>query len=78
MVAKKSDIIMKDICTSLDMPKSTLTNMVNRLERKGYLNRTISRRDLRSYGLALRARGTDRTSKDYKKIINGVSRYYEK
>lgn len=73
MVAKNPDIIMKDICTALSMPKSTLTNMVNRLERSGYITRTITRKDLRSYGLALTDKGitTQKEHAEYEQFVFG-------
>lgn len=57
IVSENPDIILKSICEILDLPKSTLTNTINRLEEKGYLFRTITKKDLRSYGLSLTEKG---------------------
>ncbi len=57
IVSVNPDIILKSICEILDLPKSTLTNTINRLEEKGYLFRTITKKDLRSYGLSLTEKG---------------------
>ena len=57
LCSEKPDIILKDISKMLDLPKSTLTNIINRLEEKGYLFRTITKKDLRSYGLCLTEKG---------------------
>ena len=57
IVSKNPDVILREICTYLDIPKSTLTNAVDRLEKRNYLNRIISKRDKRSYGLELTAEG---------------------
>lgn len=57
LVSGNPDIILKDITKMLDLPKSTLTNIINRLEEKGYLFRTITKKDLRSYGLCLTEKG---------------------
>lgn len=57
MIAEQPDIILKDICNTLHIPSSTLTSAVNRLEDRGLLNRVISRRDRRSYGLQLTDKG---------------------
>lgn len=57
MVYHKPDIIFRDICDELDLPKSTLTNIIDRLEKWGYLKRTISQRDRRSYGIELTEKG---------------------
>ena len=56
-VSQQPDVILKDISSVLDLPKSTLTSIVSRLERKGYILRIISQRDLRSYGLRLTEKG---------------------
>ncbi len=57
IVSENPDIILKSICEILNLPKSTLTNTINRLEEKGYLFRTITKKDLRSYGLSLTEKG---------------------
>ena len=57
IVSENPDIILKSICQILDLPKSTLTNTINRLEEKEYLFRTITKKDLRSYGLSLTEKG---------------------
>ncbi len=57
IVSENPDIILKSICEILDLPKSTLTNTINRLEEKEYLFRTITKKDLRSYGLSLTKKG---------------------
>lgn len=57
IVYYKKDVILKEICTMLDIPKSTLTSAIDRLEKLNYVNRTISKRDRRSYGLELTDEG---------------------
>ena len=57
LIAEQPDIILKDICDELHIPNSTLTSAINRLEERGLLNRVISRRDRRSYGLELTDKG---------------------
>lgn len=56
-VSEKPDIIFKEICDTLNIPKSTLTNAVDRLEKRKYLYRVISHRDRRSFGLELTDEG---------------------
>jgi DNA-binding MarR family transcriptional regulator len=53
MVAAKSDIILREIREALGMPNSTLTSAIDRLEDRGLVHRTVSKRDRRSYGLEL-------------------------
>lgn len=55
----KPDVILKEIKDYLDVPNSTLTGIVDRLERKRLIERTISDRDRRSYGLKLTDRGRE-------------------
>lgn len=57
IVYSREDVILKEICTQLDIPKSTLTSAIDRLERLNYVNRVISSRDRRSYGLKLTQEG---------------------
>jgi DNA-binding MarR family transcriptional regulator len=45
--------MLRDIAERLAVPKSTLTSVIDRLERRGYINRTISRNDRRSFELLL-------------------------
>lgn len=57
IVYSKEDVIFKEICSILDIPKSTLTSAIDRLERLNYVTRVISKRDRRSYGLILTDEG---------------------
>ncbi len=56
-VYRNQDLILREIVEKLNIPNSTLTSAVNRLEKGGYLKRVISRRDKRSYGLELTDKG---------------------
>jgi DNA-binding MarR family transcriptional regulator len=53
IVEKKPDVILKEITQILGIPASTLTSAIDRLEKRGLLARVISKRDRRSFGLAL-------------------------
>jgi DNA-binding MarR family transcriptional regulator len=57
LIAERPAIILKEICDELNIPNSTLTSAINRLEKKGLLKRVISPRDRRSFGLELTPRG---------------------
>jgi len=75
MVSYNPNIILGEICTALDLPKSTLTNVINRLEKRGFLTRIISKRDMRSYGLLLSKKGilAQQEHKKYEQILfNGI------
>jgi DNA-binding MarR family transcriptional regulator len=52
-VARHPDIIFREICELFQIPKTTLTSIVNRLEERNYVKRVISKRDKRSFGLEL-------------------------
>ena len=69
-VSCRPDIILKDILDQLSIPNSTLTSIVNRLEKMDVLKRVISKRDRRSYGLELCEKGKliikDREEKEQK------------
>ncbi|MBU1048502.1 MarR family winged helix-turn-helix transcriptional regulator [Candidatus Bipolaricaulota bacterium] len=53
MVAAHRDIILRDIREVLGMPNSTLTGAIDRLENRGLVKRTLTKRDRRSFGLEL-------------------------
>lgn len=56
-IQAKPDVILKEIRDYLDIPNSTLTGMIDRLEKRGLIERIISSRDRRSYGLKLTEAG---------------------
>jgi DNA-binding MarR family transcriptional regulator len=57
LVAERPDIILKEVREELDVPHSTLTSIIDRLEKRGMLQRVISPRDRRSFGLELTLKG---------------------
>lgn len=64
-IAEKGKVRFKDITTALDVPKSTLTNLINRLENKEILVRESNPDDKRSYLLTLTEKGAQ-IQKDHK------------
>ncbi|KAF5060984.1 hypothetical protein DSECCO2_319940 [anaerobic digester metagenome] len=59
MVHRKPDLILKEVRDSLELPNSTLTSVIDRLEKRSVVERTINRRDHRSYGLKLTEYGEE-------------------
>ena len=57
MVDERDDIILREIREVLHMPHSTLTSVIDRLERHDLLKRTLTDRDRRSYGVQLTETG---------------------
>lgn len=57
-IAETPAIIVRELGEVLQVPKSTLTSILDRLEREGYIRRVMSERDRRSFGLELTALGT--------------------
>ena len=55
----ESTIAIKKVITYLDVPNSTITSTVNRLESKGILTRTIHPQDKRTYNLQLTESGQE-------------------
>lgn len=51
------DLLLRDYVSMLHLPKSTLTSIINRLERKQFIKRVINQKDYRSYGLELDKKG---------------------
>lgn len=57
IIHKKPDVILREIVDILGLPNSTLTNAINRLEKRNFVRRVISQRDRRSFGLELTEEG---------------------
>lgn len=57
LIYNNPDIIIREICDEIGVPKSSMTSMIDRLERRNYLTRVISKRDRRSFGLKLTEEG---------------------
>lgn len=57
IIERKPDAILKEIVEILGIPGSTLTSVIDRLEKRGLLRRVISQRDRRSFGLELTDEG---------------------
>jgi DNA-binding MarR family transcriptional regulator len=57
LVQTYPDIVLGEIRERLGVPNSTLTGVVDRMERHGLVGRTMSMRDRRSYGLKLTGKG---------------------
>jgi len=71
LVYSNPDIIIREICEKIDVPKSSMTSMIDRLEKKNYLTRVISKRDRRSFGLKLTEAGIkiQKQHEEYEKYI---------
>ncbi len=79
MAGSRKDMLLREFLEIMKIPKSTLTSIINRLEKKSYLKRIINPRDKRSFGLELTEKG-ERFSELYKiyqgemgsKILKGL------
>jgi DNA-binding MarR family transcriptional regulator len=58
IISMNPNVILKEINEMLESPNSTLTNAVDRLEKRDLIRRVISKRDRRSFGLELTEKGT--------------------
>lgn len=59
MAGASPNLLLREYISELNIPKSTLTSIINRLERQQYLKRTISTKDRRSFGLELDKNGIE-------------------
>ncbi len=57
IISEKEECIIKDILEVLNIPKSTLTGIIDKLEKRNIVGRAISKRDRRSYKLELTEKG---------------------
>lgn len=85
IISEKDEIIIKDILEALDIPKSTLTSIIDRLEKRNLISRAISKKDRRSYKLELTEDG--KTAQDehikfeeeiYGKVMISLDNYEER
>ena len=63
--------MLKNICDTLGLPKSTLTSAISRLESKNYIKKKSHPQDKRSYGLELLDLGVQ-AQKEHIEIENTV------
>ena len=57
IVRLKPDIVIKDVSGLLSIPGSTLTSVLDRLEQKNLIIRTVSKKNRHSFGLELTEEG---------------------
>lgn len=57
LLSNNCEIVPKEIVGQLNIPNSTLTNAINRLEKKGLVERKLNANDLRSLQLLLTDKG---------------------
>jgi DNA-binding MarR family transcriptional regulator len=57
LLCENPQIIMRDISEQLQVSKSTMTGVVDKLENLGFLQRVINKRDRRSYALEVTKEG---------------------
>jgi len=68
LVQGRPDIVLGEVREKLDIPNSTLTGVIDRMEKQGLIRRTISGRDRRSYGLEIMERGRE-VRKEHDRIL---------
>lgn len=73
IISEKEEVIIKDILQIINVPKSTLTSMIDRLEKRNLITRTISNKDRRSYKLVLTEEGklTQKEHINFEKEVYG-------
>lgn len=85
IISQKEEVIIKDILEVLNIPKSTLTGIIDKLEKHNFIIRAISKRDRRSYKLELTQKGKEVQDEHirfeeevYGKIITSLDTYEER
>lgn len=74
MAYEKPDIILKDIRDKLKIPQTTLSSIVAKLEKRGFIQRIINPRDYRSFSLKITALGKE-TMDEHMKMDHEQSRH---
>lgn len=85
MLGHNDNVILKDIIDVIKVPKSTLTGLINKLEKNNLVKRVINDSDKRSYKLELTEKGIE-ISKEHdefdkfvsSEMLNSLSDYEER
>ncbi|WP_436514118.1 MarR family winged helix-turn-helix transcriptional regulator [Clostridium thermobutyricum] len=85
MLGHNDNVILKDIIDVIKVPKSTLTGLINKLEKNNLVKRVINDSDKRSYKLELTEKGME-ISKEHdefdkfvsSEMLNSLSNYEER
>ena len=85
MLGHNDNVILKDIIDIIKVPKSTLTGLINKLEKNNLVKRVINDSDKRSYKLELTEKGME-ISKEHdefdkfisSEMLNSLSSYEER
>lgn len=72
ILGHNENVTLKDIIEVIKVPKSTLTGLINKLEKNNYVKRTINQVDKRSYKLELTEKGV-KISKEHDEFDRSVS-----
>ena len=56
---KNPDLIMREIREHVKVPQTTLSSIVSKLEKLGFIRRVINRRDMRSYSIMVTEKGRE-------------------
>lgn len=82
MVYEKPNLLLKDIRKRLDLPQTTLSSMIAKLENRKLIKRVINRSDLRSFSLQITEKGRKlieaHKQKDYEYARNLLMVFDEK
>lgn len=72
ILGHNENVTLKEIINIIKVPKSTLTGLINKLEKNNYVKRTINQVDKRSYKLELTEEGMkiSREHDDFDKIVS--------
>jgi DNA-binding MarR family transcriptional regulator len=68
LVQGRPGIVLGEIREKLGVPNSTLTGVIDRMEKQGLVRRAISGRDRRSYGLEILEKGRE-VRKEHDRIL---------
>jgi DNA-binding MarR family transcriptional regulator len=63
VIDKSGEVIMSQVADSLNMPMSTLTGVIDRLVKKGYISRNRNENDRRIVTISLTEKGRELTEK---------------
>lgn len=77
VIDKSGEAIMSQISDAMNMPMSTLTGIIDRLVKKGYISRNRNEMDRRIVTVSLTEKGREFTAKVKDQILSYIKDIYE-
>jgi DNA-binding MarR family transcriptional regulator len=76
VIDKNGEVIMSQVSDAMNMPMSTLTGIIDRLVKKGYISRDRNEKDRRIVSVSLTEKGKEFTTKVKDQVLSYIKDIY--